>query len=95
MNGYKCSAGRGAAAKESSTRCGVQHIWRFALGAIPALLAVSASAASWASHVPDPEGERAYRTHILTGMIPLAILVVGILVAMLILRVRRKHKTQR
>jgi hypothetical protein len=58
-----------------------------------AFLSFWALGASWSSPPPDPVGEQLYRTHILMGIIPLAIITGALLVAWLVAKGRRKAKS--
>jgi hypothetical protein len=56
-------------------------------------MSFSGLAASWPVPPPDPIGEHAYRTHMLAGMIPLAIIIGATVVAVLMAKARRKAKS--
>jgi hypothetical protein len=64
----------------------------FVHGAVVAFLCFWALGASWATPPPDPAGEHVYRTHLLTSMIPLAIVFGALVIACLMAKAHRKTK---
>jgi hypothetical protein len=60
-----------------------------------AFQAAQGFAASWATPAPDPAGEAAFRSRMLAGMLPLAILVGAVFVALLVGRAHRKSEKLR
>jgi hypothetical protein len=67
---------------------------RLVPGMMLTFLSFGALGASWSTPPPDPVGEQMYRTHILIGIIPLAIITGALLVAWLVVKGRRKTKSK-
>ena len=69
--------------------CGRELVFRMVL----AFSSFWALGASWSTPPPDPVGEQLYRTHMLMGIIPVAIITGALLAAWLIVKTRRTKRT--